>query len=71
MSPEQARAYGIIDEVYAERTQSLISEAKQSGALAGEGAAVEVGEHVTPVEPREGIAEREPAPHDTAHRGAS
>jgi ATP-dependent Clp protease, protease subunit len=51
MSPEQAKAYGIIDEVYAERTQSLISEAKQSGALAGEGAAVEVGEHVSPAEP--------------------
>jgi ATP-dependent Clp protease protease subunit len=28
MSPEQARSYGIIDEVYAERTESLISESK-------------------------------------------
>ncbi len=32
MSPEQARAYGIIDEVYAERDGSLISEARRGGA---------------------------------------
>jgi ATP-dependent Clp protease protease subunit len=44
MSPEQAQSYGIIDEVYAERDQSLISEAKAVGALAGEGAAEAVGE---------------------------
>ena len=29
LSPEQAKAYGIIDEVYAERASSLISEAKR------------------------------------------
>jgi len=33
LSPEQAKAYGIIDEVYAERGSSLISEAKREGAL--------------------------------------
>jgi ATP-dependent Clp protease protease subunit len=49
MSPEQAKAYGIIDDVYAERTESLISEAKQSGALGGEGAAVEAGDNVQPI----------------------
>ena len=49
MSPEQAKAYGIIDEVYAERVESLISEAKQSGALGGEGAAVEAGDNVQPI----------------------
>jgi len=31
LSPEQAKAYGIIDEVYAERGSSLISEAKREG----------------------------------------
>lgn len=30
MSPEQAKAYGIIDEVYAERDGSLISESRRS-----------------------------------------
>ncbi len=46
MSPEQAQTYGIIDEVYAERDQSLISEAKASGGLAGEipAAAVDEGD---------------------------
>jgi ATP-dependent Clp protease protease subunit len=39
MSPEQARAYGIIDEVYAERDQSLISGARGGGAPAGEASA--------------------------------
>jgi ATP-dependent Clp protease protease subunit len=34
MSPEQAKAYGIIDEVYAERDQSLISEARASSTRA-------------------------------------
>ncbi len=48
MSPAEAKAYGIIDEVYAERDQSLISEAKREGGLAGEGAAVHEGEDVTP-----------------------
>jgi len=33
LSPEQAKAYGIIDEVYAERGASLISEAKREDAL--------------------------------------
>jgi ATP-dependent Clp protease protease subunit len=37
MSPEEAKAYGIIDEVYAVPDQSLISEAKQRGLLGGEG----------------------------------
>jgi ATP-dependent Clp protease, protease subunit len=39
MSPEQAKSYGIIDEVYAERDRSLISEAK---AAAAEEASTEV-----------------------------
>jgi ATP-dependent Clp protease protease subunit len=37
MSPEQAKAYGIIDEVYAERDRSLISEAQRSRAEAEPG----------------------------------
>ena len=37
MSPEDARAYGIIDEVYNMPDQSLISEAKAKGMLGGEG----------------------------------
>ena len=41
MSPEQAQTYGIIDEVYAERDQSLISEAKASGSPAGDVPAAE------------------------------
>jgi ATP-dependent Clp protease protease subunit len=49
MSPEQAKAYGIIDDVYTERDQSLISQAKHAGALGGEGAAVEAGEDISPV----------------------
>ena len=39
MSPEEAKAYGIIDEVYNTPDQSLISEAKARGALPGEGPA--------------------------------
>jgi len=39
MSPEEAKAYGIIDEVYAVQDQSLISEAKSQGLLGGEGSA--------------------------------
>jgi ATP-dependent Clp protease, protease subunit len=39
MSPEEARAYGIIDEVYSAPDQSLISEARARGALGGEGSA--------------------------------
>jgi ATP-dependent Clp protease, protease subunit len=39
MSPEDAKAYGIIDEVYNTPDQSLISEAIARGAKAGEGPA--------------------------------
>jgi len=39
MSPDEAKAYGIIDEVYAVPDQSLISEAKHQGLLGGEGGA--------------------------------
>ena len=53
MSPGEAKAYGIIDEVYAEREQSLISEGKREGALGGEGSAVHEGETVEPVQPEE------------------
>jgi ATP-dependent Clp protease protease subunit len=35
MSPEQAKAYGIIDEVYADRTGSLISESKSKSSSKG------------------------------------
>jgi len=49
MSPEEAKAYGIIDEVYNTPDQSLISEARSKGALGGEGSAVAAGEEVTPV----------------------
>jgi len=48
MSPEEAKAYGIIDEVYTTPDQSLISEARAKGALGGEGGAVAAGEEVTP-----------------------
>jgi ATP-dependent Clp protease protease subunit len=37
MSPEEAKAYGIIDEVYAERDKSLISEAQRERASARSG----------------------------------
>ena len=49
MAPAEAKDYGIIDEVYAERSRSLISEAKKEGALAGEGSAAHEGEDVRPV----------------------
>jgi len=39
MSPDDAKAYGIIDEVYAVPNQSLISEAIHKGMLGGEGGA--------------------------------
>ncbi len=39
MSPEEAKEYGIIDEVYSAPDQSLISEAIKRGALPGEGPA--------------------------------
>jgi ATP-dependent Clp protease, protease subunit len=48
MSPEEASAYGIIDEVYTTPDQSLISEARAKGALGGEGAAASAGEDVKP-----------------------
>jgi len=48
MAPEEAKAYGIIDEVYTTPDQSLISEARAKGALGGEGGAVAAGEEVTP-----------------------
>jgi ATP-dependent Clp protease protease subunit len=41
MSPEDAKAYGIIDEVYSPREDSLIALAKDEGALGGEGGAAE------------------------------
>jgi hypothetical protein len=37
MAPDDAKAYGIIDEVYSTPDQSLISEAISRGALGGEG----------------------------------
>jgi ATP-dependent Clp protease protease subunit len=44
MSPEEAKAYGIIDEVYNTPDQSLISEARSKGMLGGEGATATVGD---------------------------
>jgi ATP-dependent Clp protease protease subunit len=57
MAPEDAKAYGIIDEVYATPDQSLISEAKHRGMLGGEGAAAAAGE-----ESGEGAASADAAP---------
>ena len=54
MSPEQAQTYGIIDEVYAERDQSLISEAKAGGGLAGEIPAASEGEGDSSPAPEKG-----------------
>ncbi len=48
MSPDEARSYGIIDEVYAGTGESLIAHAKDEGGLAGEGAAAEAGERIEP-----------------------
>jgi hypothetical protein len=39
MSPQEAKEYGIIDEVYTATDSSLISEAIKRGALPGEGPA--------------------------------
>ncbi len=50
MSPLEAKAYGLIDEVYTEREQSLISEAKREGGLGGEGGAAHEGEDVKPAD---------------------
>ena len=44
MSPEEAKAYGIIDEVYNVPDRSLISEARAKGLLGGEGSAAVVSE---------------------------
>ncbi len=49
LSPEEARDYGIIDQVYSPQDESLISQAKHEGGLGGEGAAVAAGEHIEPV----------------------
>jgi len=45
MTPEDAKAYGIIDEVYNIPDQSLISEARHKGLLGGEGGAVAAEEN--------------------------
>jgi ATP-dependent Clp protease protease subunit len=63
MSPSEAKSYGIIDEVYAEREQSLISEGKREGALAGEGSAAHEGEDVEPT------PDVEPAKPEKGSRG--
>ncbi len=44
MSPEDAKSYGIVDEVYTAADKSLISEARAKGMLGGEGAAAAAGE---------------------------
>jgi ATP-dependent Clp protease protease subunit len=44
LSPEQAKAYGIIDEVYADRNESLISESRTDRTKSGE--KVALGEKV-------------------------
>ena len=49
MSPDAAKAYGIIDEVYSAGTDSLIAIAKDEGGLGGEGAAAAHGETIHPV----------------------
>jgi ATP-dependent Clp protease, protease subunit len=48
MSPESAKAYGIIDLVYAAPDQSLISEARARGAGGGEGPTEPAGEGAGP-----------------------
>jgi ATP-dependent Clp protease protease subunit len=48
MSPEEAKTYGIIDEVYTAPDRSLISEARAKGMLGGEGAAAAAGEESGP-----------------------
>ena len=54
MTPEEAKGYGIIDEVYAVPDQSLISEAKHAGLLGGEGGAVNTGEEPDSPTPAKG-----------------
>ena len=53
MAPSDAKAYGIIDEVYTAPDQSLISEARAKGMLGGEGAAAAADEESGP-EPAKG-----------------
>ncbi|MEA2677963.1 MAG: ATP-dependent Clp protease, protease subunit [Chloroflexota bacterium] len=48
MAPTDAKAYGIIDEVYTAPDQSLISEARHKGLLGGEGAAAAADEESGP-----------------------
>ncbi len=48
MAPLDAKAYGIIDEVYTAPDQSLISEARHKGLLGGEGAAAAADEESGP-----------------------
>ena len=71
MSPEQAKAYGIIDEVYAERAdQSLISEAKARGGLARRSGRAESSRRrvarVTPPCHGQGLTEQDEARMSTA-----
>jgi ATP-dependent Clp protease protease subunit len=58
MAPDEAKAYGIIDEVYSPRVDSLIALAKDEGALGGEGGAAEHEE----LPAREQLPERKSAP---------
>jgi ATP-dependent Clp protease, protease subunit len=48
MSPAAAKAYGIIDEVFTGAGESLIAQAKDEGALGGEGAAAVQREELQP-----------------------
>jgi ATP-dependent Clp protease protease subunit len=54
MSPEEAKDYGIIDEVYTAPDRSLISEARAKGMLGGEGAAAAAGEDDSGPKPAKG-----------------
>jgi ATP-dependent Clp protease, protease subunit len=58
MAPDDAKAYGIIDEVYSPREDSLIALAKDEGALGGEGGAAEHEELAA----QEQLPERKSAP---------
>jgi len=54
MSPGEAKAYGIIDEVYSAPDKSLISEAKAKGLLGGEGGAAAAEEEDSGPKPAKG-----------------
>jgi ATP-dependent Clp protease protease subunit len=54
MSPQEAKDYGIIDEVYAAPDSSLISEAKAKGMLGGEGGAANNDEEDNAPKPAKG-----------------